>query len=169
MLSLLVRRGGDDMSKICCFTGSRDIRKISYREVYLRLRKILIELIEKEGFSDFRAGGARGFDTIAALCIMELKATHPNIKLHLILPCKNQDRFFAPRERAVYRALIEMADSVTFLQEKYTSGVMHRRNRALVDGSDLCVALLQKSSGGTYQTVTYARSCGVKTVNIINI
>ena len=157
------------MSKICCFTGSRDIRKISYREVYLRLRKTLIELIEKEGFTDFRAGGARGFDTLAALCVSELKSKYPDIKLHLVLPCKNQEKFFTQRERVVYHVLLEMADSVEFLQEKYTSGVMHRRNRALVDGSELCVALLQRSSGGTHQTVTYARSCGVKTINLMNI
>ena len=155
------------MPKICCFTGSRDIVRASYEDIYLHLSKLIVELIEKEGFTDFRAGGARGFDTIAAFCICDLKKHYPSIKLHLILPCKDQDKLFSPKERAVYRTLLEKADSVTFLQEKYDSGVMFRRNRALVDGSDLCVAFLQKLSGGTYQTVNYARKQGVKTVNLL--
>lgn len=155
------------MSKICCFTGHRKISVISPNEVSSRLEAKLIELIEKEGFSDFRAGGAIGFDSIAALTVLNLKNKYPNIKLHLLLPCKTQGKYFTPLELKIYNYTIKRADSVTFVQEHYSEGAMFARNRALVDGSDLCLAYLEKLEGGTYYTVNYARKKKVKTVNLL--
>ena len=82
------------MSKICCFTGSRDIKGISSLDLANKLEKLLIDLIEKENYTDFRAGGARGFDTLAALVVLKLRERYPQIKLHLFLPCKNQEKYF---------------------------------------------------------------------------
>lgn len=155
------------MSKICCFTGHRKISSISPKAISTKLEKALTELIETENFCDFRAGGATGFDSIAALTVLKLKKQYPNIKLHLILPCKGQDKFFTPFEKKLYRYTIANADSVTYIQERYTKESMFARNRALVDGSDLCIACLEKLTGGTYQTVNYARKQGVKTINLL--
>ena len=152
--------------KTACFTGHRNIPLFQTEKINKRLYKSIAELIAK-GYCYFGAGGALGFDTLAALAVLQAKKKHPFIRLVMMIPCKDQDKLFSHKEKAVYRTLLEKADSVTFLQEKYDSGVMFRRNRALVDGSDLCVAFLQKLSGGTYQTVNYARKQGVKTVNIL--
>ena len=157
------------MSKICCFTGSRDIKEIDPKKIFSELEKVLIGLIENEDYIDFRAGGAVGFDTIAAFCVLELKKRYPNIKLHLMLPCKNQEKYFDAKERQFYETILERADSHIYIQEQYTDGVMFKRNRALVDGSDLCVALLLKSYGGTYHTVRYAKRKGVEVRNIANL
>ena len=155
------------MSKICCFTGHRNILSLSSKEVALRLRKRLIELIENEGFCDFRAGGAVGFDSIAALTVLSLKETYPQIKLHLLLPCKGQEKYFTQAERRIYRYTVAKADSVSYIQEHYSKEGMLARNRALVDGADLCVACLERLSGGTYYTVNYARKSKVKIVNVL--
>ena len=154
------------MTKICCFTGHREFTTMSNFEVALRLEEKLIGLIEIEEFSDFRAGGAIGFDSIAALTVLRLKEKYPHIKLHLLLPCKTQDKYFTPFERKIYKYTIENADSVTYIQEKYTRDAMFARNRALVEGSDLCLAFLERLSGGTYQTVNYARRRNVRTINL---
>lgn len=155
------------MSKICCFTGHRKISLQASREIGLKLENKLAELIEKEGFSQFRAGGARGFDSVAAVTVLKLKKKYPHIKLHLILPCKDQDIYFTPLEKQIYQFAFDNADSVTYVREHYSAGVMFARNRALVDGADLCIAYLEKLSGGTYQTVNYARKNKVQTVNIL--
>lgn len=157
------------MSKICCFTGSRDLAGLDCSKISLNLEKVLADLIENEGYTDFRAGGARGFDTLAALYILELKTRHPHVKLHLILPCKTQNRYFSRKEDQFYKMILERADTVTYIQEEYGNGVMFRRNRALVDGADMCVALLRKSSGGTYMTVKYAQRQGVEFKNLMNL
>ena len=155
------------MSKICCFTGHRKIYSMSLPVVAQRLEDKLIFLIEKEDFSDFRAGGATGFDSLAALTVLKLKNKYPHIKLHLLLPCKTQDKYFSHLEKGLYQYTINGADSVTYVQEHYSREAMFARNRALVDGSDLCIACLERLEGGTYQTVNYARKQKVTTINIL--
>jgi len=51
--------------KTCCFTGHRRIPPEQYHWIAARLRKEIIQLIEG-GINCFCAGGALGFDTIAA-------------------------------------------------------------------------------------------------------
>ncbi len=153
------------MSKICCFTGHRSLTYAESELAASRLKKLIPRLLE-EGYTDFRTGGAVGFDALAALQLLDAREKHPEIKLHLILPCKDQDRGFSDIQRRVYHYTIRRADSVHYLQDSYSSGVMLARNRALVDGSDLCISFMTRLSGGTYSTVSYARKCGIRTVNL---
>lgn len=155
------------MSKICCFTGHRDISSLTTQEMDSRLENAIIHLIENEGVTDFRAGGAVGFDTFAALKVLKLKNKYPHVKLHLILPCKNQDKYFSSFEKSIYQLIIAYADTITYIQENYTKGVMLARNRALVDGAEVCLAYMERLRGGTYQTVNYARRNNVKVINLL--
>ena len=157
------------MSKICCFTGSRDLRGLVISNISNKLENVLVDLIENENFTDFRAGGALGFDTIAALCVLHLKKKYPQIKLHLFLPCKNQDKYFSSEAKRYYHLILKHADSVTYSQENYNNSAMMKRNMAMVDGSDICIALLTKLSGGTYQTVQYAKKQKVAVKNILSL
>lgn len=155
------------MSKICCFTGHRDMSARDFRELPEKLDKLVAELVENEGVTDFRAGGARGFDSLAAIAVIKLKKTYPEVKLHLILPCKNQESRYSPLEKKLYNFTLHNADSVYYIQERYSNGVMFARNRALVDGSDICAAFMTRLRGGTYQTVNYARKKGIKLINLV--
>ncbi len=154
------------MSKICCFTGHRELSLRDSAEIENKLKAMLVHLIEDEGVTDFRAGGAIGFDTIAALTVLKLRESYPQIKLHLILPCKDQDKHYNAADRKLYEITLREADSVTYIKESYSPSVMHERNRALVDGSDVCVAFMTHLSGGTYYTVNYARKCGLEVINV---
>ena len=170
MLSLVrkARKDGDTVPKVCCFTGNREMHAIKPSELYQKLRVTLIDLIENKGFTDFRAGGARGFDTVAALCVLELKAIYPQVKLHLYLPCKNQERYYNSIERKFYYATLDKADTSRYIQANYSNTAMFARNRALVDGSDVCVAFSSKSSGGTYYTVNYANQKNVPVIHLFD-
>lgn len=154
------------MSKICCFTGHRALPRSAEKELFARIENTLRNLIINEGYVHFRAGGAIGFDTIAAISVLNLKKEFPHIKLHLILPCKDQDRYMNRFEKRFYRYTIDNADSVTYIQDRYSNGVMARRNRALVDGSDICVAFLAHAKGGTFQTVNMARKAKITVLNL---
>lgn len=52
----------------------------------VRLRKIIEEQI-KAGVVFYGAGGALGFDTIAAQTVLEMKNEYPQLRLILVLPC----------------------------------------------------------------------------------
>lgn len=147
--------------KICAFTGHRYIPD----ELVVRLPEMLDSLLEEliaDGFCEFRCGGAQGFDTIAALKVLEKKKLYGDkIKLVLYLPCKDQTRGWSENAKRAYSIVLERADRIFYAAEFYNSGCMHARNRALVDQSNLCVALCLSSQGGTAYTVLYAKKQGV--------
>ena len=125
----------------------------------------MIEAIE-QGYRYFGCGGALGFDTLAAQTVLRLRETYPEIRLILVLPCRNQTRGWKQDDVAEYDRIIKAADKVTYTSEQYYSGCMHKRNRHLVDSSSLCICYLTEQSGGTAYTVNYARSLGLKIVNV---
>lgn len=147
--------------KICCFTGHRTINR---GHAINALRTTLPTLVS-EGYTVFRAGGAMGFDMAAALCVLELKQ-RCDVRLELFLPCRNQADRWTAREKNFYRYILQKADSVCYVNEQYTPSCMHERNRRMVDGSDLCIAYLRHSEGGTYYTVSYAKKKGVPVLNL---
>ena len=150
---------------VCCFTGHRDIDAEETARLSLLLDGIVDKMCES-GVSIFRAGGAIGFDTIAALKVIEKKKKHPHIKLYLYLPCKNQtDRWNGYNIKA-YNFIMDNADEVVYTAEEYSRGCMLHRDRCLVNGSDFCVAFCKKSEGGTAYTLKYANDKGLRTINL---
>ena len=151
--------------KTVCFTGHRTIPMLKKWKIEKKLKATLEALIDN-GYCYFGAGGALGFDTIAAQTVLGLKKKHPEIKLILVLPCKNQTRGWEEKDVSVYESIIEQADKVVYTQEHYDRGCMFKRNRHLVDNSSVCVAYLTEEKGGTAYTVNYANQKGVKVINI---
>ena len=151
--------------KTVCFTGHRTIPMLKKWKIEKKLKETLEALIDN-GYCYFGAGGALGFDTIAAQTVLGLKKKHPEIKLILVLPCKNQTRGWEEKDVSVYESIIEQADKVVYTQEHYDRGCMFKRNRHLVDNSSVCVAYLTEEKGGTAYTGNYANQKGVKVINI---
>ena len=103
---------------------------------------------------------------LAALRVLSAREKHPEVKLHLILPCRDQAKNWREGERLLWQDIIDHADSVRFLFDTYRSGCMYARNRALVNGSELCVAYITKRQGGTFYTCSYAQQNGVPILNL---
>lgn len=154
-------------NQTCCFTGHRDCK--DDRKLRKRLKLAVTELITQRGVRYFCAGGALGFDTIAARCIIRLKRKYPHIRLILILPCPEQDRYWSDRDKAVYKDITDKADRVVYTSLRYTRGCMHRRNRCLVDNSAYCIAYCGKNAGGTYYTLNYAAARGLEIINLWDV
>ena len=153
---------------ICCFTGHRTIPEVARLPLVSRLDRTLHTLVA-EGYTTFRCGGARGFDTLAALRVLHLKKSHPTVRLSLILPCRDQAAAWREGERMIWQDILEKADEVRFIAERYTAECMHLRNRALVDGAATCVAYLTANRGGTLYTCSYALKLGVRLINLADI
>ena len=80
---------GMDM-KTCFLIGHRDV-PFDLRE---KLEKAIAAAITEYGVTEFVAGRYGAFDKMAAACLAEVKKTHPEIRLVLLLP-------YHPSERAV--------------------------------------------------------------------
>lgn len=151
--------------RTACFTGHRTIPFLQRRKIEKRTEEALIEAI-KQGYQFFGAGGALGFDTLAAQTVLRLKETYPQIKLILVLPCLSQARGWRPEDIAEYERIKAAADKVVYTSQEYTRDCMFKRNRHLVDNSSLCIAYLTENSGGTAYTVDYARFKGLIIKNV---
>lgn len=148
-----------------CFTGHRDIDKRSAFKIPALLKAHLRKYIEMGAYR-FRVGGALGFDTVAALCVLELLPEYPHLELELVIPCPDQTRGWSDECRKVYNYIMANANKVECVSDKYTSHCMFDRNRALVDKSQVCIAFLQKNAGGTAYTFAYALKQGLEVINI---
>ena len=158
--------------KTCCFTGHRRVADSKLPEIVKKLR-LEIEFLQSYGINNFVAGGALGFDTLAALAVLLQKQKSDDIYLHLMLPCHNQCFRWKERDIAIYNNILERADSKVYLSDHYHGGVMQLRNRAMVDASDYCICYFDedavssaKTGGGTLYTVNYARKKGLCIVNL---
>lgn len=149
----------------CCFTGHRQLPPSADGELEARLERTLRRLI-RDGFTYFGAGGARGFDTLAAQTVLRLKDEFDHIRLILVLPCENQADGWSAAEKATYEDIKRRADKTVYVSRAYTDDCMKRRNRHLVDHSAVCVCYLTEYGGGTGYTVQYAEKQGVDVINI---
>lgn len=151
--------------RTCCFTGHRNLPLEQRDEIATRLQQVIINLIEQD-YVFFGAGGALGFDTLAALTVLKLKDDYPQVKLILVLPCKSQTRGWGKDDVAVYENIKGRCDKLVYTSEEYDSSCMFKRNRHLIDNSSVCICYLTKEKGGTAYTVDYGRKSGVQIINV---
>ncbi|MBQ9079767.1 MAG: DUF1273 family protein [Clostridia bacterium] len=150
--------------RICCFTGHRHISTEVLQSLTPRLRSTIRDLAA-EGIHTFRAGGAIGFDTLAALCVLELREKL-GLRLELVLPCHDQTRGWSARDKDFYNHILGVCDSSRYISDVYTRDCMLERDRRMVDGSEVCVAYFTGRRGGTSFTVNYALGKGVRLINL---
>lgn len=147
----------------CCFTGHRYIEAKDDPTLKDTLKKQVLRLIE-HGVTQFYCGGALGFDTLAAVCILEIKQQYKHIRLVLALPCRGQDKYYNKYQKKLYHHIIAQADRVFYTAAEYSTGCMHERNRYMVDNCAYCICYLRKPSGGTRYTAHYAEQSGLEVI-----
>lgn len=155
-----------DIDVTVCFTGHRFVPAAFVSEIRNRVDHEILKAYEN-GYRRFICGGAIGFDTLAAMAVIDFKKNHPDVLLLMALPCGDQDENWNTVNRDVYRKIISAADDVIVLAEKYYRGCMQNRNRYMVNHSAMCIAWLTKLNGsGTLYTVRYALQKDLKIVNL---
>ena len=154
--------------KTAFFTGHRNIDAATSAEISFVL-DYLLKAMANAGITKFCAGGALGFDTLAALAVLRLKDKFPAIRLELVLPCKNQTRFWTGEDIETYNFILSQADRVEYIAESYTSTCMHERNNRLVELGDIGVAFLEHGGGGTAYTVNHALNRDKEIINVYDM
>ena len=150
--------------KSCAFTGHRVLPPEKEDAIRKRLQRGL-SYVYQNGVRCFYAGGALGFDTVAAEAVLAFRREHTDVKLFLILPSKDQaDRWPLP-DRIRYHAIVTEADMVTILSPTYYDGIMRERNQALVDKADVLIAYCCHG-GGAAMTVALAKRKKIPIYNL---
>ena len=164
-----------DTKITCCFTGHRPpslpfrLNEKDERCVDLRakLKTEIERLYEDKNITHFISGMALGIDQICAELVLELNEQHPNITLECAIPCEEQAVNWTEPQRDRYFGIVERCDKETMLQHHYDKDCMMKRNRYMVDASQVILAVWNGKPSGTANTVKYAQEQG-KTVIVID-
>lgn len=151
--------------RTCAFTGHREIPAAHIAPLIMNL-DAAITAFYGMGCRAFYAGGARGFDTLAAERVLAFREKHPDVALYLILPCRDQMRGWREEDAGRARAVIAAANGYRYLQNEYSTAAMHIRNRALIDAAEGCIAYVTRPESGGGQTLRLAEKKGIPTVNL---
>lgn len=151
----------------CCFTGHRPQSfPWKYKEsdprcmlLKFRLKRQIIQAVKQDGVRHFLTGMALGVDTWAAEIVLSLRKRW-SLTLEAVIPCKGQDTRWPSESRERYQSILAQCDKVTLLQERYTPDCFGKRNRYMIDHSQLVIAVWNGAPGGTGSTVAYAKSQG---------
>ncbi len=155
----------------CCFTGHRpknlpwryNEKGLKFFITKHKLKKIIKSVI-LSGYNHFITGMALGIDILCAEIVLQYKNKYPHILLECAIPCKNQTQKWGKDSIKRYNKIFQSADKITYVSNSnYYNGCMQKRNKYMVDNSDLIIAVFNGNSGGTKQTIDYAKS---KNINI---
>ena len=159
-----------------CFTGYRPSKMPfpidSNNPEYIKFENKLIDSVfsvANEENITFYTGAAMGFDIIAAeivLLLKKAKGKEANIKLVCAVPFKNQAEKFPEEWKVRYKNVLENADETVILSDTYYRGCYQRRNEYMVDRSNSVITWFDGQSGGTLNTLIYAKKTGKRIVNI---
>ncbi len=150
----------------CCCTGHRpkgfpfkygiDGQK---HNIYLKMLEQKIELaINEYGITNFISGMALGVDMDFAETVLKLRNKYP-VKLECAIPCPDQTLKWNDKDKLRYDGILKRADEINIISERYTPDCMLKRNRYMVDKSELIIAVFNGiQKGGTWYTIKYAKS-----------
>jgi len=153
----------------CCFTGHR-AEKLPWKYNEQDPRCLLlkqsiydcVDALYDSGYRRFICGMAEGCDLYFCEAVLTLRETHPDTVLEAAVPFPGQADKWPVDARERYKNLLSQCDSVKTVSEEYGPWCMMRRNRYMVDHSDIVLACYDGQSGGTLNTLRYAAEQGVK-------
>lgn len=141
----------------CAFFGHRIGMYQKYQKY---MESLLINLIEREGITQFYMGGRGDFDYFCADIVAKLRVRYPNIKNTLVLS-------YMPKGGEDYTLSSRYDDSVYLLEERVLPKfAIIKTNEALVKKVDVVVVAVRFQSGGAWRATEYARRQGKKIINI---
>lgn len=158
----------------CAFTGNRpeklpwgsDERDERCVELKDRIEDA-VRRVYRAGARRFICGMAKGCDMYFAEAVIALRDEYYGITLEAAIPCESQTRGWPERDRERYNYILHQCDSVTLVSREYTPGCMQRRNKYMVNASQILIAAHTGVPGGTETTIHYAKSVGVRVIELM--
>ncbi|MFI3294278.1 MAG: SLOG family protein [Rikenellaceae bacterium] len=164
--------------KTIAFTGNRSLTSPSGLRGTQLERAIcnkLYELLEREylenGITSYLSGYAVGYDTLAAMAVLELRRKYPTTSLIAVIPFEGQEAKFSYEQQRMYREILKQADhSITISPNGYSNEAYHQRNDFLIANSIKMYGYHNgKPRSGTGSTMRKAGERGVEVINLYDM
>ncbi len=155
------------MMKVCCIIGHRDFEK--NKEIELRLKNIVTDLIEQENVNVFLFGSKSKFIDFCYDIVTEYKKIYSNLKRILVRA------EYPIISDSYYEYLKNFYEDSYFYNEKLISNRFSyiRRNQVMIDKSDFCIFYFNKNyfpksktQSGTTLAYNYAIKKGKRIFNL---
>lgn len=150
---------------VCAFTGPRPEKISDNSEDIKNAVKIAILDAINSGYKYFISGMSRGFDLIAARCVVELQSQY-EIFLIAAIPFLAQDDMWSEPDKLDYRDILCQSRYTFCTSAEFHRGVYYERNRFMIDHCSKVITYYNNSYGGTKHTLDYAKKHSRKIVNI---
>ena len=148
----------------CCFLGHRPEKLAESPEEVKKWLETQIDRAISDGFTTFITGCAMGADLWAAQIVIRKKAERAALRLIAAVPWPGFPARWSDAWRRQYDEALKGADLVVRICDHYHDGVFRQRNEWMADHSGRVIAFYNGESGGTGDTIEYARSRGIEVV-----
>lgn len=146
-----------DKRYCCCFTGHRPEKLGVEKDLVVRRLDEAIAAAMGRGYTTYISGVAKGVDLWAAELVLKYRVARPDIRLVCAVPYKGFGLHWTDGHSELFARVIREADAVFYVCDSYSRSVYQRRNEWMVDRSSLLIAAYAGVSGGTRNTIGYAR------------
>lgn len=146
-----------DRPHCCCFTGHRPEKLEIGPDLVIRRLDEAITAAMGRGYTTFISGAAKGVDLWAAKLVLERRSSRPDVRLVCAVPYKGFGLHWKDGHSELFARVVRDADAVHYICDSYSRSAYQRRNEWMVDRSSLLIAAYAGVSGGTRNTIEYAR------------
>lgn len=147
------------MDNCCCGFGHRDL--------YVNLRnELLIEierLIQKDNITIFYTGGMGEFDSQFSSVVRTCKAHNKDIKLILVKPYFSNE---LNANKEYYECYYDDVIIPEELAGSHYKSAITKRNRWMIDHSQVILSGVYRDFGGAYESIKYAQKTGKRVIEI---
>lgn len=151
----------------CAFTGHRpnsfsfgyNESSPDFLELKNRIRNTIIQVCNA-GCRTFYCGMAEGVDLWCGELVLEMQNQfEPPLEICAVVPFLSQPKTMTEKNQLRYRRIMEAASQRYLVSREYSKLCFQKRNRFMVDSSDVIIAVYDesKSRSGTGQTIRYAK------------
>ncbi len=149
-----------------CFTGHREMGEVDRAELRGKIARVVRQWYD-EGVTRWYCGMALGFDMLAAEVVLSLQDELPDLELIAAVPFAGQEDRWRHDSQVRYNNILDQADEVVYVTQRYERGCEARRNRYMINHSSRVIAFYDGvNTGGTGKTVAMAREQSMPVVNI---
>ena len=152
------------MHMLCCsFAGHRNV---FIPDIDRKIAAALDTIMGKDDTFVFYTGGMGEFDSKCSSAVRAARHRFPEKQLRLILVLPymtnrvNTDKNLLETEYDDVMIPIELADV-------HPKAAIRKRNRWMVDRSDILLACVYRDFGGAYDTMQYALRKGLTVINLV--
>lgn len=148
----------DKKIKACCGFGHREVFENISEQLYI----VLLQIAE-QGCKTFYTGGMGEFDKLYMSEIRKIKRQYPEIKLICVKPYMTKEI----SENGDY--LLSIYDDIIIpseLADIHYKSVITKRNRLVIDWSDIVISYVKRKYGGAFEAIKYANKQNKAIINL---